>query len=176
MKDLQALFERAKEELDVIGIEYGNIVEIKINTRAKRRWGQCQIVCNSQYWKNRQYSINISDRLLQDDVKDEACLDTIIHEILHTCDGCMNHGCKWKELAELVNECYACYNIQRCSSSEEKGIECKTEYKPHYRVHNYAVRCSKCGYTIYRERMSNLIKYPHEFKHTSDGGKFERLY
>lgn len=167
MKDLQALFQRAKEELDVLDIQYGNIVEIKVNTRAKQRWGQCRTILNSKYWENKQFSINISDRLLQDDVTDEACLDTIIHEILHTCKDCMNHGREWKELAELVNDCYACYNIQRCTSSEEKGIE---PIEPI--AHKYALKCEHCGHMWYKDRMCKIVKNPKYYTHKcADGCK-----
>lgn len=169
MKDLKLMFERAKEDLDVIGIQYGNIVEIKVNTRAKSRWGQCCTVLNSQYWENKQFSINISDRLLQDDVTDEACLDTIIHEILHTCKGCMNHGREWKELAELVNDCYACYNIKRCTSSSEKGID---NIDNTDKVHKYAVKCTHCGKVWYKDRMCGVVKNPKGYTHKcSDGCK-----
>ena len=122
MKDLQKLFEECKKELDYIGIEYGYIESIIINNRAKKRWGQCKITYRSSCWQNRVFSINISERLLRDDITDNACKNTIMHEILHTCENCFNHGSEWKRMAELINDCYFFYNIKRTTSSEEKGI------------------------------------------------------
>lgn len=171
MKDLQKLFNECKEELDYIGIEYGCIESITINTRAKKRWGQCRITLNSAYWENRIFSINISDKLLQDDVSDESAKDTIIHEILHTCKGCMNHGEEWKRLADIVNDCYSYYNIKRTASAEEKGINIKEEEKNY----KYALRCKCCGKIFYKNRMCNVIKYPKNYTHSIDGGELERI-
>ena len=103
------------ELIGVIALEFGKIVNFEINYRAKSRWGQCQR-------KGSGYYINISDRLLQDDVPIKALKDTIIHEILHTCNGCMNHGTTWKNYADKVNKAYG-YNIKRCTSAEEKGFD-----------------------------------------------------
>lgn len=149
MKDLQLLFERAKQELDCIGIEYGNIVSITINTRAKQRWGQCKK-------RDGVYLININERLLHDDISDESTLNTIIHEILHTCKGCMNHGYKWQELAELVNDCYACYNIKRCTSAEEKGVNDPIQPK----IYKYGIYCSHCNKVVAkRQKQGKLTNY-----------------
>lgn len=53
MRDLTAYAIECMTELDNIGIEYGNIIEFTVNTRAKKRWGQCKAVPGG-------YSINIS--------------------------------------------------------------------------------------------------------------------
>lgn len=44
MRDLTAYAIECMTELDNIGIEYGNIIEFTVNTRAKKRWGQCKAV------------------------------------------------------------------------------------------------------------------------------------
>lgn len=153
MKDLKLLFNRAIEELDCIGIEYGNIVDITVNTRAKSRWGQCRK-------RGCGYFININERLLHDDITDEDALSTIIHEILHTCKGCMNHGYEWQKLAELVNDCYACYNIKRCTSAEEKGIEGYNNNESY----RYGIYCPKCNKIIgkrqkWSKALNNIERY-----------------
>lgn len=147
MKDLQLLALECMEELDNIGIEYGTVKEFTVNTRAKSRWGQC---CK----RDSVYYINISSRLLDDYVSDKATKTTIIHELLHTCKGCMNHGREWQKLADLVNDCYM-YNVKRCTSDEEKGIkhiEKEIEYK-------YIFKCQGCGQIIKRTKMSKFVKY-----------------
>lgn len=171
MKDLQKLFKECKEELDYIGIKYGCIESITINTRAKKRWGQCKCTLNSQYWENRIFSINISSRLLQDDISDNACKNTIMHEILHTCRGCMNHGEEWKRVSEIVNDCYAFYNIKRTTTAEEKGIKEEEDSKNY----KYALRCKCCGKIFYKTRMCDVIRYPKLYNHKIDGGQLERI-
>lgn len=59
MRNLDEYAIQCMEELDAIGIEYGNIVEVKVNTRAKKRWGQCKAIPGG-------YSINISVVLLDE--------------------------------------------------------------------------------------------------------------
>lgn len=173
MKDLKKLFNECKSELDAIGIEYGCIESITINTRAKKRWGQCKITLNSTYWENKIFSINISERLLQDDISDISTKDTIMHEILHTCKGCMNHGEEWKRLADIVNDCYSYYNIKRISSAEEKGINIKEEEKKEEA--KYILRCTKCGKLFYKNRMCEVVRYPMIYNHKTDGGQLERI-
>ena len=50
MKDLNKLYCECIKELDSIGVKYGNIVSVVVNTRAKKRWGQCKIVRNASCW------------------------------------------------------------------------------------------------------------------------------
>lgn len=148
MRDLMLLVDEVIGDLDAIGIEYGNIVEWTINYRAKSRWGQCRKVGNNFY-------INISVDLLDDNIDEFSAKNTIAHEILHTCKGCMNHGYEWQRLARMVNDCYYNYNISRCTSSEEKGIE---------RVHKYNFVCNNCGYKIGYDRATKFVRrYSHGY-------------
>lgn len=39
MRDINVVAIECMRELDVIGIQYGNVVEFKVNYRAERRWG-----------------------------------------------------------------------------------------------------------------------------------------
>ena len=72
MKDLLKLVRECKEELDAIGIEYRTVRNWMVNTRSKRRWGQCKLVSSDVF------DINISARLLADQVSDTAAKDTIM--------------------------------------------------------------------------------------------------
>lgn len=171
MKNLHKYYWEVREELEAIGIELGYVVNIEPNSRAKSRWGQCKIVWNDYLWENTEYSINISTRLLQDGVSDEALKNTIAHELLHTCRDCFNHGKEWKALAELVNDCYSFYNIKRCTSSEEKGIKTnieQVEYK-------YIFRCEDCGQTIKRQRESQFVKYYDLYRCGRCKGNFKKV-
>ena len=120
MKNFEQLIKECLSDLESIGIKIGKVTKYSINTRAKSRWGQCKQVGNGMY------EINISAQLLQDNISDQAAKDTILHEMLHTIDGCMGHKGKWKELAQKVNKELPQYTIKRVTSSAEKGIETKT--------------------------------------------------
>lgn len=162
MKDLQKLLQECKEELDVLGIRYStDITSLEVNKRAKNRWGQCK--------KNGGiYSINISERLLADDIKDKSCKQTIMHELLHTCKGCMNHGKEWTRLGKLVTDCYGCYDITRCTSADSLGINLDVT------IYKYSFKCKKCGKIIYKQRESKFTRNYQDYHHKGCGGKFEK--
>lgn len=156
MKDLQLLAQRAMDELDVIGVPYGYVEKFEVNTRAKSRWGRCRR-------KNGIFSIDINVELLQDNVADESALDTLIHELLHTCPNCLNHGKEWQQWAELVNDCYACYNISRCSSAEEKGVDIEYHRQRRQTPFKWTIECEDCG------RQWNYKRKPTRFDYDENG-------
>ena len=163
MKDLEKLVEECKKDLDEIGIPYRTVRNWLINTRAKCRWGQCRRGSTDIF------DISISHRLLQDDVLDVAAKGTIIHELLHTVDGCSGHKGKWKLFAEKVNRAYPQYNIKRTTTSAEKGLE---ELKRIYQK-NYKIVCSGCGCYWYRQKASRLVQHPEKFRCGKCGGKLK---
>lgn len=146
MRDINAVYADCRKKLEDIGIQCGNVMAVTVNTRAASRWGQCKRI-------NGYYTINISARLLDDDVELVHLEDTMIHELLHTCDGCMNHGAEWKRRAEMVNRAYG-YNIKRTASAAEKGIaEDRVE-----RAAKYKFVCNECGQVITRNRASDFTR------------------
>ena len=164
MRNIKVIVENCCHKLDAIGIEYGKITSVTINTRAKTRWGQCKLT-------NGCYSISISDRLMEESVDLIHLETTVIHEILHTCNGCMNHGREWKNLAEKVNCAYG-YNIKRTTSCEEKGID------PTENItikHKYVCDC--CGQVVTRQRESDFTKRYQLYRcGICKKGHFERIF
>lgn len=176
MRDLQSVYWNCRTMMDEIGIDYGNIVEVKVNTRAKNRWGQChREFVGRDVYGNPKYenTINISAILLDERVPIESLQNTIIHEILHTCPGCANHGAEWKKRAAIVKRKLG-YDIKRCSGNQEKGIS-DAVAKEYVKV-KYAVRCKKCGREVGKLRMCGIIKYPQNWRCGVCGGEFERMF
>lgn len=150
MKDLKKIYAEVIDDLESLDIPYGTVTKVFVNTRAKSRWGRCSRTrgYNGTYT----YTIQVSDRLLQDDLDDMALKDTLAHELIHTVKGCMNHGPEWKKWGDKLSV-YG-YNIKRCTSSEEKGIsreEIITQYK-------YEVICNGCDKRFYYNRKTNALK------------------
>jgi len=175
MRDLQKIYWNCIGLMDEIQMDYGNIVEITVNSRAKRRWGQCRRefagrASNGEPRYN--YYINISQILLDERVPIESLQNTIIHEILHTCPGCSNHGEEWKRRAATVKKKLG-YNIKRCTDSDEKGID--DSLIKDYRKPRYIVRCKKCGREVGKQRMCSMVKNPWQWRCGVCGGDFERL-
>lgn len=118
-------------------------IHLKINTRAKRRWGLCRYISRGVY------EIEISDRLLNDDVSEEATFNTMIHELIHTCPDCMNHGKEWKKWADVINR-NTNYNIKRTTSYAEKGVEPPAP--------KYIVGCRTCSHKWYYNRAGAVVQ------------------
>lgn len=162
MKDLKKLIDECITDLRKIGIEPGKISQWHIDTKTTRRWGVCKSRKGSGV-----FEIGISKVLLEDDVDDQQTKNTIMHELLHTVDGCSGHTGKWKVLAQKVNYYLPGYDVKRLSSEEEKGIEKK---------HRYMLECTVCGAKIYRDKMSNAIKFPEKYKCAKCKGALRRVY
>ncbi len=179
MRDLQKTYWNCIGLLDEIGMDYGTIISVTVNTRAKKRWGQCKgtYVGRASNGEPRyEFTINISSILLDEKIASiEGLQNTIIHEILHTCPGCQNHGPEWKRRAAIVKKKLG-YDIQRCNSAEEKGIDPKISekiYKP--KIAKYEVKCKKCGFIYTRSKMSNLIKYTSHYRCGKCRGELELI-
>ena len=151
MRDLHTYAQICLKEVEAVGIPHGDISEFTINTRAKTRLGQCKKLPNGKY------TISISNVLLDESLcpDDKSLKDTIIHEILHSCKDCMNHGKKWKWYAGLMNRKYG-YSISRCASSAEKNI--MEQANP--TMYKYKLICTKCGHVYLKQRMCAAVKNP----------------
>lgn len=147
------LLKKAIEQVEEAGIKPGNINPIvEINDSAKSRFG----LCTKSNKPNRKYDyeIQLNKSLLS--AKEKAVMEVLVHEVLHSCEGCMNHGKTWKLYVSIMNQKFG-YNISRCSSYEKLGIESeKVDSK-------YIIECVKCKRKVYRNRKSkftdNLNQY-----------------
>lgn len=142
-----------------LGIPYGNVEEVTINYRAKTRWGQCRRVVDHGKVT---YKINISAELLKSDATKTGLLQTVIHELLHTCPDCMCHTGAWKRYAELVNRAYGHQGIKvtRCTSAAALGIDPSEREIPY----KYAIICPRCGVIAKYQRMAAVIQRPDRYR------------
>lgn len=114
MLNANELLQKGIKQVKAAGIRPGNIdPEVVINSRAKSRFGLCRM---GKY----NYQIEINSQLLQ--AEEKKVMNTIVHEILHTVRGCMNHGSTWARYANIMN-CKFGYDISRTSSYEKMGLE-----------------------------------------------------
>ena len=118
----------------------------------KNYWTMYHKIANQMY----KCGIEISDRLVADNVDDMALANTLAHEMLHTVYGCMNHGKEWKRLADIMNSEYG-YNIQRATSAEEKGIA-REESTRKEETYHYIIHCEKCNATWRYMRYCSIVK------------------
>lgn len=160
-KQADYLFQAVKEceeELRAIGIPVGHVAEVRVNTRARKRWGQCRQEADG-------FHISISDRLLGEETR-EGLRDTILHELLHTCPLCGNHGAMWKHYAEYVNSRLHA-NVKRINSNEEKGLPPEEEARVLHRYH-----CAVCGQVVTKQRECKFTKNYSLYRCGVCGGRF----
>ena len=76
--------------------------------------------------------------------------DTIMHEILHTLPGCMNHGKFWQRAAKTIESFESKYTITRLGNCEE--------YKELYQDSSkYVITCRTCGKKFYYRKRSKIV-------------------
>lgn len=154
-RELNILGSNLIKQLKDIGIPISNnISEIKINNKAKARFGACKI---KKSILGKSFTIEISSEILECDIK--MISEVIIHELLHTCPGCFNHGKKWKLYCNEVERSLG-YRITRTQKYEDIGLE-KPVDKEQIK---YIVKCSGCGAEFPRKRLCNIVRNPEKYK------------
>ena len=169
MKNLEKLAAECEADLRSLGYTPCANIQWSVNTRAKKRWGQCRYISATAC------AINISDRLLQDGVDDHMAKNTILHELAHTVQDkngkyANKHTGLWLQIANKVNAKFPQYTIKRTTSSAEKGIAPAKVAQV-----NYILRCEHCGKEYRRERMSKVVAHPEKYKCGNCGFKLVRV-
>lgn len=85
-----------------------------------------------------------------------ALKQTIMHELIHSLKGCMNHGIHWQRAAANINAAYG-YQIARTSDAGAAYKEAKNE------MARYEVVCQGCGAVHKYTKQSKAVKYPELF-------------
>lgn len=176
-KYLRALLEEVLSDFSKLNIPVSDhtLPDIKINTRAKSRFGSCRKVWKtaSGGWASKPVSpmqhpyfrIEICESVL--DAGEQEIKNILAHELLHTCPGCYNHGKRWKAYAARINNIYG-YNITATTTYERMGLN-RPEKKPVYR---YRIECSRCGKVFYRQKKSKVVSNIDRYRCTC-GGKLK---
>lgn len=156
MKNLNRLYLECEEELRRINMDFSKyITSVSVNGRLRTTLG----ICHYDYRTGR-YTIQINPVLLADNVDDMEAKDTIIHEMLHTCPGCMDHGYEWKRRADRVNRMLG-YHVSRTASRadmEAAGVEVKRE------AFKYALECKECGNQYKYKRWCASLEAPSRYR------------
>ena len=142
IQTLERNLETCKKVCDSVHIPYGEVSEIRVNTRAKSFFGRCS------YQGNGKYLIEISEMMMK--ARQKELMNTMLHELLHTCKGCMNHGKLWKSYAQRLNDIG--YRVETTSSYEKIGI------KRPPKQYRYKVICEGCGYEWKYQKKGSIIR------------------
>lgn len=122
--------------------------QVQINRRARTRFGCC-------IRRDGRYTIELSAQLAEQG-DERAVFQVLAHEVLHTCQGCANHGARWRGYAQRMNEAYG-LDIRRADSFAALGV---VDSRPV----RYWVVCSRCGRRIPRMKRSPLVDHPERYR------------
>ena len=139
------------------GIKVGRIYEVSFG-KSTHIFGRCRCEGNDMY------TIIINDLALHGDV-----ISTIVHELIHTVKGCMNHGDKFHKIADICNKAY---DLDIGTYTSKNELEACREYR--LKTARYIVQCTKCGNTIFRSRNCDLIRYTNLYSCIC-GGELKRV-
>ena len=140
---------------------------IKI-TRARSFWGSVYAKPNGCY----ELKIsNVFDEIKDKDLFSKRLTSCVVHEIIHTLPGCMNHGKNFKARCNVFNEMFPGFDVQTRTAMCNYGVRSEPKkvkfrmigekcYKswdymrtPTYPVSDYS--CSKCGHgTLFLEKVT----------------------
>lgn len=151
MLNANEMLQKGIKQVKAAGITPGSInPNVVINNRAKNIFGKCSRVVGPY-----DYQIELNSELLKTTQK--KAMNTMVHEILHTVEGCMNHGAKWTRLAGVMNEKNG-YNISRNSSHEQLGIK-----RPKAK---YEINCANesCDLKVVRYKKSKIVTHIHLYR------------
>ncbi len=159
MNDFDRLLQKVLTEAKAVGVPVSDHIDshITINKRAKQRFGRCNLV-------GKKYTIELSEMLLT--APEFSCCQTIAHELIHTCPGCMNHGTMFKKYAALMNRAYG-YDIKRTNTLDEMGIAGQPEMDKKGMA---TLICRKCGRKIYRVPGHPAVLHPERYRCICGGG------
>ena len=160
MNNLDALLEQVRGEALALGIPLARQIDphVHINRRAVTRFGCC-------IRQGEGYVIELSERMCA--APEQACRQTLAHELLHTCPGCGSHGPRWKAYAARMNQAYG-YDIARTHTPQALGV-------PDTAPVRHLVVCRQCGRVFPRARASALVLHPERYR-CRCGGTLERKF
>ncbi|MCF0258496.1 MAG: SprT-like domain-containing protein [Erysipelotrichaceae bacterium] len=137
--------------LERMGIKPGTIRKVTISTRMSRTLGKTIV----KDWKKGEFEIRFSSILLDPDCPETIRLSTIYHELLHTSDGCFDHGRLWKRYASAVSKLTG-LEISRVADGNQ--IPAHVRQKTPQRQPKYLIVCPRCGFQQTRKQMSPVLK------------------
>ncbi len=160
---VKRIYDESLAQLNEIGIRpAGPVEKVSINYRARKRLGCCRKTGTAM---SPRYQIEISH--LCSGLDDRELKEIVLHELLHTCRGSMNHGAGWKANTARVKEKLG-YEIRSTADMEKLGLDeaVADNFK-------YSITCLNCGSVMYRMKKSRVVSHPGSYRCSRCGGMLE---
>lgn len=153
-QELIQLFAIARDQLYKIGYKeiYENYYTIKIQSIGVHTLALCKFVGYDFSTGGKQFELIFNPNYLKYGKKEDFA-NTMMHELIHSLEGCMCHTGKWKQIACIVNNIYPQYHIKRTSNTNEK-------YKKNVldKLYKYEIECKKCHSKWKYQKMTKTIQ------------------
>ena len=155
--------EKATDILDACNIKYSDRIDsVMINRRLRTSWGLCRKI---NRYGEKWFAIELNQYLFEG--SKEAVMNTLLHELLHTCYHCFNHGKTWQKYAQKINTMYG-FHIKRTENCEANEVELNKVFK-------YFVKCKTCGNVVGKTRLCSVIKNPEKYRCGRCKGSLQRV-
>lgn len=152
MEKIQEIFEFCKRLMNENNIPISKNIqnEIVINTRLRKTLAICEK-------KGKNYVITFNSHIMETDKN--ILIQIMLHELIHTIKGCLNHGPKFKKYCKILNDKYG-FNIDTHFPAREITYTNMTIYR---------YTCSKCHkqFFFYKNTKYNRV--------CSCGGKLKEI-
>ena len=149
-----------REDMLSRGIKVGRVCNVKFS-KSSSNFGTCLRVMKGVY------EITITDLGLHGDV-----ISTIVHELIHTVEGCYDHGSKFQSIAKKLS---LVYNLDLGTKASKKEMDMTREYR--ISKARYVIKCSNpsCNCLILRDRAVGVVKYTYRYTCGTCGNKLVRV-
>ncbi|MCF0245417.1 MAG: SprT-like domain-containing protein [Ileibacterium sp.] len=156
-------------------IPLGNLTKVTISNRMSKALGK---TIKKYEGENPEYEIRLSSVLLDPSCPKEVRMATIYHELLHTCDHCMNHGSEWQYLAFMVSQKTG-LEITRTRDQdelpEEFRITLAAKQITMQSLPKYQIKCTKCDFQTDRKKITSVVRNLDQYRCPECGGEL-KLY
>lgn len=151
MKDIQKIFDKCLKITKEQNIPISKNINptIRISNRYKKTLATCTKAKD-------EYILTVSSHIL--DSANKVLEEIILHELIHTINGCFNHGAKFKKYCNILNEKYG-YEILTKMDMKKVTYSNITFYKckcPHcgteftfFKLPSSSKKYCYCGYKLH---------------------------
>lgn len=153
-KDIEVLLQIGIRMLKKINIPISDSIDPKITfSKSRSAYGKCHHSRRNEFQRKHGvntgyiYRIEISRYTLGSSQK--SVINTLLHELLHTCKDCMNHGPLWKSYASKVNLHYG-YDIKRCDGDKSQEDRMRLSGGDGSIKFAHKLVCDKCREFVFR--------------------------
>lgn len=163
---LQNILCKTREDLISLGIPVSDNIapEIRIS-KAQRKWGSCKL---SKKPGDYRFYISISENCFKEPDYLNFIKNTMAHELIHTAEGCFNHGKRFKAYGKTAEK----LGYKITTSSESSIVKSEDEK---FNEAKHVLKCTQCGQMYYRLRFPKAKGYINKIRCGRCKGKLIKI-